>query len=161
MRRCPWPPLLGQAGPISVQKHAKTAKSVAASHYTPCYAISDKLAFPHQESCRSNCRTESSSFLITYHLSYQTITIDTKNVQGTLTGIFGMISTILVSHPVLTQGKHKAVIKASLGLTLRSTSSAWWQNPNPRCPQTHSNPPAPVGAKGRVFPEALATGSFS
>ena len=23
------------------------------------------------------------------------------------------------------------------------------------------NPPAPVGAKGRVFPEALATGSFS
>ena len=25
----------------------------------------------------------------------------------------------------------------------------------------HINPPAPVGAKGRVFPEALATGSFS
>ena len=24
-----------------------------------------------------------------------------------------------------------------------------------------TNPPAPVGAKGRVFPEALATGSFS
>ena len=27
--------------------------------------------------------------------------------------------------------------------------------------QNSSNPPAPVGAKGRVFPEALATGSFS
>ena len=25
----------------------------------------------------------------------------------------------------------------------------------------HGNPPAPVGAKGRAFPEALATGSFS
>ena len=28
-------------------------------------------------------------------------------------------------------------------------------------PQANQNPPAPVGAKGRVFPEALATGSFS
>ena len=27
--------------------------------------------------------------------------------------------------------------------------------------ELYTNPPAPVGAKGRVFPEALATGSFS
>ncbi len=85
-------------------------------------------------------QTESSIFSITYHLSYQTIAIDTKNVQGNDDRHFWHdFSTILVSHPVLTQGKHKAVIRASLGLTLRSTSSAWWQNPNPRCPQTHSN----------------------
>ena len=28
-------------------------------------------------------------------------------------------------------------------------------------PNRNENPPAPVGAKGRVFPEALAIGSFS